>query len=142
MRIKKAILHNSYFLILVVAIIFAILIAVTMVMAKSFKSLKDPKLHLTDKLTFGKYKDCRIIDIMPDSWEYLMWLSKNTKVPFGQDVLDEITKHFKGYEGKRHKEEEKSATTSRFLRTFMYNGGSLIDNVLNSERNVKCLLSQ
>lgn len=75
-------------------------------MAKSFKSLKDPKLHLTDKLPFGKYKDCRIIDIMPDSWEYLMWLSKNTKVPFGQDVLDEITKHFKGYEDKRHEEEE------------------------------------
>ena len=75
-------------------------------MAKSFKSLKDPKLHLTDKLPFGKYKDCRIIDIMPDSWEYLMWLSKNTGVQFGQDVFDEITRHFRGYEDNRHEEEE------------------------------------
>lgn len=35
-----------------------------------------------------------------------MWLSKNTQVAFGQDVLDEITKHFKGYEDRRHEEEE------------------------------------
>ena len=75
-------------------------------MAKSFKSLKDPKLHLLDKLPFGKYKDCRIVDIMPDSWEYLMWLSKNTQIAFGQDVIDEISKHFKGYEDARHEEEE------------------------------------
>lgn len=75
-------------------------------MAKSFKSLKDPKLHLSDKLTFGKYKDCRIIDIMPDSWEYLLWLGKNTQIAFGQDVIDEITKHFRGYDDKRHEEEE------------------------------------
>lgn len=75
-------------------------------MAKSFKSLKDPKLHLLDKLPFGKYQNCRIVDIMPDSWEYLMWLSKNTQVAFGQDVIDEITKHFRGYEDKRHEEEE------------------------------------
>lgn len=75
-------------------------------MAKSFTKLKDPKLHLLDKLPFGKYKDCRIVDIMPDQWEYLMWLSKNTQVAFGQDVLDEITKHFRGYEDKRHEEEE------------------------------------
>lgn len=63
-------------------------------MAKSFKSLKDPKLHLLDKLPFGKYKDCRIIDLFPDNWEYLKWLIQNTQIAFGQDVLDKITYYF------------------------------------------------
>lgn len=63
-------------------------------MAKSFNNLKDPKLHLSDKLPFGKYQGCRIMDLFPDSWEYLMWLHKNTSVPFGQDVISKITEHF------------------------------------------------
>jgi hypothetical protein len=63
-------------------------------MAKSFNKLKDPKLHLQDKLPFGKYQGCRIVDLLPDSWEYLMWLSKNTSVQFGQDVVDAISAKF------------------------------------------------
>lgn len=77
-------------------------------MAKSFKSLKDPKLHLLDKLPFGKYQNCRIIDLFPDNWEYLKWLVKNTQVKFGQDVLDKITECFSLEESYRHHVEEEA----------------------------------
>lgn len=75
-------------------------------MAKSFKTIKSPKLGLTDKLTFGKFANCRVVDILPDNWEYLMWLAKNTAIQFDQSVIDEITRKFQGYIEERHYNEE------------------------------------
>ena len=74
-------------------------------MAKSFTKLKNPALNLTDKLPFGKYKDCRICDIL-DDWEYLQWLSKNTSIMFSKPVLDEITARWKGWAEETHYREE------------------------------------
>jgi len=59
-------------------------------MALNFKNLKDPKLGLTDKLQFGKFKDCRLCDIIEDHYEYLIWVEKQGFVKFQQEVTDLI----------------------------------------------------
>lgn len=59
-------------------------------MALNFKNLKDPKLGLLDKLTFGKFKDCRICDIIKDHYEYLIWAEKQGYVKFQQIVTETI----------------------------------------------------
>lgn len=59
-------------------------------MALNFKNLRDPKLGLTDKLTFGKFKDCRLCDIIEDHYEYLIWAEKQGYVKFQQDVTNLI----------------------------------------------------
>lgn len=69
-------------------------------MAKSFKTLKDPKLGLLDKLTFGKLKDCRVCDVIQDHYEYLIWAEKQGYVKFQQIVVETIqeTAHFSKWE--------------------------------------------
>lgn len=57
-------------------------------MAISFSKLKDPKLGLVDKLTFGKLKDCRVCDVIQDHYEYLIWAEKQGFVKFQQEVTD------------------------------------------------------
>lgn len=66
-------------------------------MAISFTKLKDPKLSLTDKITFGKLKDCRVCDVIEDHYEYLIWCEKQGFVKFQQSVIEVIaeTAHFK-----------------------------------------------
>lgn len=59
-------------------------------MAKSFTSLKSPLLQITDKLTFGKFKDCRLCDIIQDHYEYLIWAEKQGFVKFSKEVADLI----------------------------------------------------
>lgn len=59
-------------------------------MAKSFSNLKDPKLGLTDKLTFGKFKDCRICDLIEDQYDYLIWIEKEGYVKYQQIVVETI----------------------------------------------------
>lgn len=59
-------------------------------MAKAFTQLKDPKLSLVDKLTFGKLKDCRVCDVIEDHLEYLIWCEKEGFVKFSQEVKDVI----------------------------------------------------
>jgi len=69
-------------------------------MAINFNKIKDPKLGLSDKLTFGKFKDCRICDILEDNYEYLIWAEKNGYVKFQQIVIETIqeTASFKAWE--------------------------------------------
>lgn len=59
-------------------------------MALNFKNLRDPKLGLTDKLTFGKFKDCRLCDIIEDHYEYLIWAEKQNFVKFQPEVTSLI----------------------------------------------------
>ena len=56
-------------------------------MAISFKKLKDPKLGLTDKITFGKLAGCRVCDVAQDHYEYLIWAEKSGYVKFQPDVV-------------------------------------------------------
>ena len=55
-------------------------------MAISFTKLKSPKLGLTDKITFGKFKDCRVCDVVQDHYEYLIWAEKQGYVKFNREV--------------------------------------------------------
>ncbi len=56
-------------------------------MAILFNKLKDPKLGLTDKLTFGKLSGCRICDVAQDHYEYLIWAEKSGYVKYQADVV-------------------------------------------------------
>ncbi len=75
-------------------------------MSISFSKIKDPKLGLTDKITFGKLKDCRICDVIEDHHEYLMWCEKEGYMRFQTMVVETIKETLltKGWE--QHIEEE------------------------------------
>jgi uncharacterized protein (DUF3820 family) len=70
-------------------------------MSIPFAKARDPKLGLTDKLTFGKLKDCRICDVIQDHYEYLIWANKQGFVQFQKEVTDLIEEqaNFKRWEG-------------------------------------------
>ena len=57
-------------------------------MAISFNKLKDPKLGMLDKLTFGKLKDCRVCDVIQDHYEYLIWCEKQGFAKYTKEVTD------------------------------------------------------
>lgn len=59
-------------------------------MAIQFKKLRDPKLGLTDKLTFGKLAGCRICDVAQDHYEYLIWAEKSGYVKYQKEVIELI----------------------------------------------------
>ena len=59
-------------------------------MAKSFSTLKDPKLGLLDQITFGKLKGCRVCDVIEDHHEYLIWAEKQGYCKFQQIVIETI----------------------------------------------------
>ena len=70
-------------------------------MSIPFSKARDPKLGLLDKLTFGKFKDCRLCDIIQDHYEYLIWANKQGYVQYQQEVTDLIEEqaNFKRWEG-------------------------------------------
>jgi uncharacterized protein (DUF3820 family) len=55
--------------------------------ALQFKNIKNPKLGLTDTITFGKLKGCRICDVAQDHYEYLIWAEKSGYVKFQPEVI-------------------------------------------------------
>ena len=59
-------------------------------MAKTFGSLKSNKLGMLDKLTMGKFADCRICDIIEDNFEYLIWLNKQGFANFTAPVMSDL----------------------------------------------------
>ena len=59
-------------------------------MALQFNKLKNPKLGLTDTITFGKLKGCRICDVAQDHYEYLIWAEKSGYVKFQQEAIELI----------------------------------------------------
>lgn len=59
-------------------------------MAKSFGAIKSSRLDLLDKITIGKFKNCRVVDVIPDNWEYLIWANKQGLLQYSQAVIDEI----------------------------------------------------
>ena len=68
-------------------------------MSIPFSKARDPKLGLLDKLTFGKFKDCRLCDIIQDHYEYLIWANKQGYVQFQKEVTDLIEEqaHFERF---------------------------------------------
>ena len=59
-------------------------------MAISFKNIKNPKLGLTDTLTFGKLKGCRVCDVAQDHYEYLIWAERSGYVKFQPEAIQLI----------------------------------------------------
>jgi len=74
-------------------------------MAKTFNKLKDPRLALADKLSFGKLKGCRVCDVIKDHYEYLIWAEKQGYVKF-QDIVVETIQEIAGYKKWQPSEEE------------------------------------
>lgn len=75
-------------------------------MAKAFKDIKSTTLGLEDILTFGKYKGCRICDIIEDETSYLIFLEKEGYVKYNRDLTEKI-KQIAGFElEKVHYEQE------------------------------------
>lgn len=57
-------------------------------MAITFKNIKDPKLGLTDVITFGKLKGCRVCDVIEDYHEYLIWAEKQGYIKLQAIVIE------------------------------------------------------
>ena len=75
-------------------------------MSLSFSKLKTSALGLQDVLTFGKFKGCRICDIVQEQYEYLQWAEKalNLKYqPLLRETIEEMARQAKW---KQHYEEE------------------------------------
>lgn len=56
-------------------------------MAILFQKIKNPRLGITDTITFGKLAGCRICDVAQDHYEYLIWAEKSGFVKFQPEVV-------------------------------------------------------
>lgn len=59
-------------------------------MSKPFCKIKSTVLGLEDILTFGKYKGCRICDLIEDETSYLIFLEKDGYVKYNNDLIERI----------------------------------------------------
>jgi len=75
-------------------------------MAKAFNTIKSPALGLMDKLPFGKYKDCRICDIVDEEYDYLIWLEKNTSLLYNNVLVEKLKALANFSNNERYYEEE------------------------------------
>lgn len=66
-------------------------------MSKPFNQIKSTLLGMEDKLTFGKFKDCRICDIIEDNYEYLIFLEKEGYAKYNVYLTEKI-KQIAGFE--------------------------------------------
>jgi hypothetical protein len=83
-------------------------------MALSFKKLKSPLLDFHDKIMVGKLTGCRVCDVIPDHYEYLIWAEKTGLFKFFKIVTETIQEHA-GYKNQqRHFEEEIAPYTKDF----------------------------
>lgn len=74
-------------------------------MAKAFTQLKNQQLAPTDKLTFGKYKGCRVCDCW-DDYEYFLWLVKQHPGLFDSKCVANFTSAKTLHDAARHQREE------------------------------------
>lgn len=75
-------------------------------MSLAFNKLKSSLLGYTDKLTLGKFKDCRICDILDDDYEYLIYLEKAGYVKYNNDLIEKLKNMAAYFENIREFEEE------------------------------------
>jgi hypothetical protein len=59
-------------------------------MALAFNKIRSTSLAPTDRLTFGRFKDCRVCDVWDDHYEYLIWASKAGYVKFDKTVISRL----------------------------------------------------
>lgn len=75
-------------------------------MALQFKNIKNPKLGLTDTITFGKLKGCRVCDVAQDHYEYLIWAERSGYVKFQPEVVSLIQEQASFAAWQLHEEQE------------------------------------
>jgi hypothetical protein len=75
-------------------------------MAIIFNKLKDPKLNLLDKFTFGKFQMCRVCDILQEDYDYVLWLNDKNPQLFSTEVITEAKQLKQEAVQKQHYEEE------------------------------------
>lgn len=89
-------------------------------MALNFKNLKDPKLGMLDKITFGKLKDCRVCDVIQDYHVYLLWAEAQGYVKF-QTIVKETILEAKAHAAWVEPKEPASETLDDSLRRRLNN---------------------
>jgi hypothetical protein len=75
-------------------------------MAIKFTQIRDPKLQLTDTLSFGKLSGCRICDVIEDNYAYFQWLFKNSQIGFSSEVRATVAEFVRQAAEKQHHAEE------------------------------------
>ena len=81
-------------------------------MAIKFNKLKDPKLNLLDKFTFGKFQMCRVCDILEEDYNYVLWLHDKNPQLFASEVVTEAKLlKMEAVEKQDYEEEQKPYTT-------------------------------
>ena len=61
---------------------------------------------MTDKIVSGKLAGCRVCDVIPDHYEYLMWADKAGLLKFQAIVIESIQEHAGFKDQQRHYTEE------------------------------------
>ena len=83
-------------------------------MAIGFNKLKSPLLDMQDKIMVGKLQGCRVCDVIPDYYEYLIWAEKSGLFKFTKIVTETIQEHA-GYKAQqRYQAEEVDPYTSDY----------------------------
>lgn len=62
-------------------------------MSLKFGKLKSPILDLTDTISIGKLKGCRVCDVIPEFYDYLIWADKEGLLKFSAQVIESIKQH-------------------------------------------------
>jgi hypothetical protein len=75
-------------------------------MAIQFNKLKSPRLSLLDRLPFGKFQDCRVCDIVPENYEYVLWLHNKSPQLFTKEVVDSAQTFKREAASEQHQREE------------------------------------
>jgi len=75
-------------------------------MAISFKSIKSTNLGMLDKITTGKLQGCRVCDVIPDHYEYLIWAEKSGLLKFNTETIKFIQQQAGYVEKQRYYDEE------------------------------------
>lgn len=55
-----------------------------------FKNLNKVTLDIQDKIPVGKFKDCRVCDIIVDEYEYLIWANRSGLLHLTKSVIAKI----------------------------------------------------
>jgi hypothetical protein len=74
-------------------------------MSIQFKNLNVTSLAPTDKITKGKYKDCRVCDVASD-FVYLTWADKAGVLPLNAESKALVEKFRKQYDDEVHYQQE------------------------------------
>lgn len=61
---------------------------------------------MTDKILVGKLQGCRVCDVIPDHYEYLIWADKQGLMKFTKIVVETIQEHANFKAWSIHQDEE------------------------------------